>query len=96
MPLDKTMQVADTPQRIDLHIEKQFQRKNVESHRLAQIGLRRRLLEHRGARLQEAETISPDPGKHGLSVLDEPIRIDRSERGDRRNPVAHDISVRAA
>ncbi len=96
VPLDKAMQIADAAQRIDLDIEKQLHREDIERDRLAQIRLGRRTLEHDSARLQLAETIGPHSRKHRLLALNESVRIDRRKRGDCRNAVAHHVAVGAA
>src|SRR6266536_409808 len=90
------MKIANPPYGIDLHIEKQLKRVKIEAHRLAQIGLWWRGLEHGGAGLQQAKTSGSDTRKHRLSALDKSIRVDRGERGNRRNAFGHDVPVRAA
>ena len=53
LSLDKSVEIANSPQRIDFHVKEQLKRKNIEDHWLAQIRLWQRSLRQGGARLQQ-------------------------------------------
>jgi hypothetical protein len=94
-PLDKTMQVADIPQGIDLDVEEELHGRKVERHRGTQIRLGWRRLAHGGAGLEQAQAVWPDTAKHRFPALDKSVQIAFGEGRDRRQGVLQNVALLA-